>query len=80
MTLVSGRDRMMARMLTCTIWESGSCLLERVVEVSGVGELRDLVSRFGGVLASVGVAEKVFDGNCSLHLHRHLPLRFDDND
>lgn len=60
MTLASGRDRRMVRP-TCTIWESGSCHLERALEVFGDGELRDLVSRFGGALVSGGLVERVFE-------------------
>lgn len=63
MTLASGTDRMrVCRVFTGIPWASGSCLLVKVPEVFGDGELRALVSRFGEVLVLVGLVERVFEG------------------
>jgi len=63
---------------TCITWVSGLCLLEKALEVFGVGELRALESRSGGVLARLGVVERASDHPSDLLLH--LPLGVDDTD
>jgi hypothetical protein len=57
------------------VWVSGSCLLERVLEVFGDGRLKALESRFGEVLVMVGLVERAFEELLIAYLSGMMTMR-----